>query len=260
MTESAIRTDFDEALDVHRNVLAQIAFDRTSASMTWRMRLTSSSARSELSSSGPLWPRRECARRGGADAVDVSERDIRVLVARKIDACDTSHDPNPVLSVSCQFSVTANPALSPDAACVSSSRNHPHYALRWMTLHLSQIFLTDALTFINRFSVLSCQFSAGNSVPTESFATLRMTSASLRMTTIEIICTCTRCAAIQVVRRKFDCDFVAGQDSYKVLPHLAGNVRQYLVFVFELTLNMALGRGSTTTAITSIASSLLIRS
>jgi hypothetical protein len=29
-----------------------------------------------------------------------------------------------------------------------------------MTLHLSQIFFTDALTFINQFSVLSCQFSA----------------------------------------------------------------------------------------------------
>jgi hypothetical protein len=30
--------------------------------------------------------------------------------------------------------------------------------LRWMTLHLSQIFFTDALTFINQFSVPSCPF------------------------------------------------------------------------------------------------------
>jgi hypothetical protein len=42
--------------------------------------------------------------------------------------------------------------------------------------------------------------------------------------------------AIQIVGRKFDRDFVSRQYPYEVLPHLAGNVRQYLVLVFELHL------------------------
>jgi hypothetical protein len=34
--------------------------------------------------------------------------------------------------------------------------------LRWMTLHLSHIFFTDARTFINQLSAVSFQLSAGS--------------------------------------------------------------------------------------------------
>src|SRR6266851_4180554 len=123
-----------------------------------------------------------------------------------------------------------------------------------MTLHLSQIFLTDALTFINQFSVLSCQFSVtATADSSRSFASLRACPESAEGTTpaasrfaharkTASLVAIHNPPAIQIVRRKFDCDFVSRQYPYKVLPHLAGNVRQYLVLIFELHLEHGIGQ------------------
>jgi hypothetical protein len=37
----------------------------------------------------------------------------------------------------------------------------------------------------------------------------------------------------QVIRRKLDCHPISGQDAYKILTHLSGNVRQYLMLVLQ---------------------------
>src|SRR5713101_6034490 len=138
--------------------------------------------------------------------------------------------------------------------CLEFSQITRTTPLRWMTLHLSQIFLTDALTFINQFSVLSCQFSlTATADSSRSFASLRacpesaegMTPAASRFAhackTASLVAIHNP-PAIQIVRRKFDCDFVSRQYPYKVLPHLAGNVRQYLVLIFELHLEHGIGQ------------------
>src|SRR6266853_4089417 len=118
--------------------------------------------------------------------------------------------------------------------------------LRWMTLHLSQIFLTDALTFIILFSLLTCQFSvAATAYSSRSFASLRMTPAGSRFAharkTVSFVAVHNP-PAIQVVRRKFDRDLVPRQYPDEVLSHLAGNMRQHLVFVFELHLEHGIGQ------------------
>src|ERR1700676_10134 len=117
-----------------------------------------------------------------------------------------------------------------------------------MTLHLSQIFLTDALTFIViQFSVLSSQLSVASATAysSRSFASLRMTPAGSRFAharkTASFVAVHNP-PAIQIVRRKFDRDFVSRQYPDEVLPHLAGNMRQHLVFVLKLHLEHGIGQ------------------
>src|ERR1700676_1492748 len=129
-----------------------------------------------------------------------------------------------------------------------------------MTLHLSQIFFTEARTFIN-FSFLChseerSDEESGSSPGREEPGSL----ALLGMTTETLSYGCCRAArptgsknpgphnsdsyfiavddasAIQIIRRKLDGDFVAGQNANEILAHLAGNVRQHLVLVFEFDL------------------------
>src|SRR6266704_1025480 len=114
-----------------------------------------------------------------------------------------------------------------------------------MTLHLSQIFFTDALTFITQFSLLSFEFSVtATAYSSRSFASLRMTPAGSRFAharkTASFVAVHNP-PAIQIVRRKFDRDFVSRQYPNEVLPHLAGNVRQYLVFVLVFNVDLVFG-------------------
>src|ERR1035438_6811818 len=133
MPESAIGTDFDEALDVHRNILAQIAFHRA-----LRLDHLADAVDLVFTQVGNFFHRihvgrvQNARRARIADTVDVSERDIRVFVARKIDACDTSHDPSLVLALSCQLSALSNcKTFSLGAACVSNSRRSPASCHWW---------------------------------------------------------------------------------------------------------------------------------
>src|SRR5258708_8318037 len=96
-----------------------------------------------------------------------------------------------------------------------------------MTLHLSQIFLTDALTFIILFSVLSCQFSViATAYSSRSFASLRMTPAGSRFSharkTASLVAV-PNPPPIQTARRKPHPAFSSRPYPHTTLPHLTAN-------------------------------------
>src|SRR5215468_7096639 len=86
---------------------------------------------------------------------------------------------------------------------------------RCTILHFTQIFLTDALTFMTDSASLS---SASSLVPINDPAPR------------------------QVVRRQLHEDLVAGEDADEVLPHLPGDVREHLMLVFQLHLEHRVGQ------------------
>src|ERR1700757_2238608 len=158
VAESAIGADFDETLDVHRNFLAQIALhqpfslnDRTDAVNFFFAQVLHLLHRVDL---GVI---AEATGARMTDAVDVRQRDVDVLLARKIDACNTCHV---FLTSRCRvphFSRSLREVgilnLYPwRCLCFELTQITRTTPLRWMTLHLSQIFFTDALTFITVLS------------------------------------------------------------------------------------------------------------
>jgi len=98
---------------------------------------------------------------------------------------------------------------------------------RRTTLQFLQIFLTEALTFI-LFSLCL----RDPPVLEDPVALIPFLSHPVRYS-----------AAGQVVRRKFHCDLVAGQDFYVVHPHFARNMGQHLVPVFERYPEHRIGKG-----------------
>src|SRR5207249_10684882 len=96
MAISAIRTDFDEPLDVHRNLLAEVAFHHA-----FTFNHLANAVNFVLAQILNLLHRVHCgltenSRRSWlADSIHVSERNIHALLTRKINACNASHSPYP---------------------------------------------------------------------------------------------------------------------------------------------------------------------
>src|SRR5258708_15658598 len=122
MTVSAVRADLDEPFDVHRDFFAQIA-------------LNAAFALHDLANAVDLFfvqvlnflrafnaRRFQDAPRGRhADPIDMGQCDVRMLLARKIDACNTCHI-QPLLR---GRPGAASRGVSPGVVCVSNSRKSP---------------------------------------------------------------------------------------------------------------------------------------
>src|SRR5690348_7725825 len=154
VTVSAIGTNLDQTLDVHRDVLAQVAFnvafrldhlaDAVDFVFAEILHLLVAFDVRGAENTGRAWM---------ADAVDVGQRDLRVLIARKVHACNTSHL-FPLIALGVETPLAApprrgKPRLYPcRCLCFEFSQITRTTPRRWTILHLSQIFLTDALTFM----------------------------------------------------------------------------------------------------------------
>ena len=99
MTQAAIAADIHQALDVHLDALAEIAFDFALIDDRADL-LRSSSLRSDLAyrHSPRFVENRGCTR--FADTVDVGHSDLAPFIGRKIYSCYTSHLINFIFLVS----------------------------------------------------------------------------------------------------------------------------------------------------------------
>jgi hypothetical protein len=93
VAQTAEATEIHQALDVHRDLAAQVAFDLQLAAFD---HLADPARLVVIEIVGSLVQRNlrlgeDVARERLPDPVDVSERDLHPLVARKIDACQTRH-------------------------------------------------------------------------------------------------------------------------------------------------------------------------
>jgi hypothetical protein len=117
MAVSTIGTDFDEPLDVHRNFLAQVSFDQTFGfdDLADAVDLVFAQVLNLLHRLDLRLVENAHGARI-ADSVDVGQRDINVLIARKVDACNACHV--------CPLSLV----FIPGVACVWKSRRSlaPH--------------------------------------------------------------------------------------------------------------------------------------
>ena len=92
MTNTAIAADFSQALDVHRQIAAQIAFDVVVASDNFAqlgLILIAEVLDADVRVDTGLL--QDLSGAGAADTEDLSERDLDALVLRKINSCNTSH-------------------------------------------------------------------------------------------------------------------------------------------------------------------------
>src|ERR1700675_1295680 len=122
-----------------------------------------------------------------------------------------------------------------------------------MTLHLSQIFFTEALTFINR-SLVFRRWSLAFRKP-RSLALLGMTKLGKYH-----LYRYTRRPRFTSWGESSTATLSPGRMRIKFLRILPETCASTWCLFSSSTLNIALGRGSITTAITSIASSLLMHS
>src|SRR5258706_2960418 len=169
MPKPSVRTDFDEPLDIHRNVFAQIAFHRT-----FRFDHLPDAVDLVFGQILHLFHRvhfrfvQNARRARVPDSVDVSERDIHVFVTRKIDAGNTSHN---FLTLPATLRATSNPcllgaqssqleaALSLTLLMFGILANHPHHTLALDDLALIANFLYRCSNFLNQFPLPSSQLS-----------------------------------------------------------------------------------------------------
>src|SRR5438128_6662453 len=107
--------------------------------------------------------------------------------------------------------------------CLEFSQITRTTPLRWMTLQLSQIFFTDARTFI----IFNPKSRPGG----------QPRAAAVRRSFVPVNDPTT----IQVVRRKLDRHLVARQDADEIFAHLPRYVSQYLVLILEFNPEHSVG-------------------
>src|SRR6185437_13210738 len=111
-----------------------------------------------------------------------------------------------------------------------------------------QIFLTDARTFISfgsGFFLLSglkplqdATFSVGLKSRPSTFERCRAKAPALHLDPNRrldrLLVAIDDAAARQIVGRKLDCDAIASENADKILAHLAGDMGEHLMLVFQL--------------------------
>src|SRR6267378_3407051 len=208
--DPAVGLDFDQPADIHLNLLAEIAF-HTAFFFDFLAQMVDFIFRQVANLLCVIDIRLggELLRALLPDAIDRGQPDPKALLRRKIYTCDTCH------------AILLKKSLSLTLLVLRVDANHPHHAAPMNHLAL----VTNLFNRCPYFHAADSQSDGSKDPP-------------LQILLVAIHNPATR----QIVRRKLHRDLVTSQNPNEILAHLAGNVRQDLVLVFQLNAKHRVGQ------------------
>src|SRR5918999_4391386 len=143
MARAAVALQIDQALDRHLHLAAQIAFDRQLLHVLAQPVELGVGQVLDLARALHAGCAADRLRARAADAIDRSECDLGVLVVGDVDPCDSCHGEPEIIA---GLTRCYQPWRCLWRGSAQITRTTP---LRRTILHLRQIFLTEAMTFIS---------------------------------------------------------------------------------------------------------------
>src|SRR6266478_5688688 len=231
VANAAIGLNFNQPADIHLDLLAEIAFhaaflldglanvvDFLFGQVADFFRVVHAGFRGQLFRALP------------PDAVDGGQANPQPLLNRKINACYACHE-------TCLLKILLESDLSLALLVLRVGANHAHHAAP-----VNHLALVANLLYRCPYFHFASLFPASATRAYRKLASLVLGRAKARPYNGVLLVAVDDAAARQIVRRKLHGYFVSRENTNKIFAHLAGNVRQHSMLVFQFHAKHGVGQ------------------